>query len=74
MGSIACALGDIFHNVSQLHLQYEIAVITIEGAEIMGTFELDTNWDIAHYVRYVCTYNATEGILAITFVINTTKS
>ena len=35
-------------------LQYEVAVITSEGADIQGPFELDTKWDIAHYVRYMC--------------------
>lgn len=41
----------LFYRDCRAQNKYEIAVITNEGAEILGTFELDTNWDIAHYVR-----------------------
>ena len=31
--------------------QYELAIITADGAEILGPLTQDTNWDIAHYVK-----------------------
>lgn len=34
-----------------IFIQYEIAVVTSEGVEIEGPLNLDTNWDVAHYVR-----------------------
>jgi 20S proteasome subunit beta 7 len=33
------------------HFQYELAIITADGAEILGPLTQDTNWDIAHYVK-----------------------
>ena len=33
-------------------LQYEIAVVTDKGVEIEGPLQLESNWDVAHYVRY----------------------
>ena len=32
-------------------LQYDLAVVTDEGVEIEGQLQLDTNWEVAHYVR-----------------------
>ena len=31
--------------------QYELAIITADGAEILGPLTQETNWDIAHYVK-----------------------
>lgn len=31
--------------------QYEIAIVTEEGVEIVGPLSSETNWDIAHMVR-----------------------
>lgn len=31
--------------------QYEIAIVTAEGVEIIGPLSSETNWDIAHMVR-----------------------
>lgn len=33
--------------------QYEIAIVTEEGVEIIGPLSSETNWDIAHMVRWV---------------------
>ena len=30
-------------------------MVTDKGIEIEGPLQLDTNWDVAHYVRYVKT-------------------
>ena len=32
-------------------IQYELAIITADGAEVIGPLTQDTNWDIAHYVK-----------------------
>lgn len=32
--------------------QHEIAIVTEEGVEIIGPLSSETNWDIAHMVRY----------------------
>ena len=32
-------------------MQYEIAVVTSDGVEIEGPLQLDSNWEVAHYVR-----------------------
>lgn len=31
--------------------QYEIAIVTADGVEIIGPLSSETNWDIAHLVR-----------------------
>lgn len=31
--------------------QYEIAIVTADGVEIIGPLSSETNWDIAHMVR-----------------------
>ena len=31
--------------------QYELAVVTDDGVEIEGPLSLETNWEVAHYVR-----------------------
>lgn len=31
--------------------KYELAIITADGAEVLGPFTQDTNWEIAHYVK-----------------------
>lgn len=31
--------------------QYEIAIVTVEGVEIISPLSSETNWDIAHMVR-----------------------
>ena len=33
-------------------MQYEIAVITSDGVEMQGPLSLETDWEVAHYVRY----------------------
>lgn len=33
------------------YFQYEIAIVTEEGVEIIGPLSSETNWDIAHMVR-----------------------
>lgn len=37
--------------ISYFILQYELAIITADGAEILGPLTQDTSWDIAHYVK-----------------------
>lgn len=33
--------------------QYELVVIKEDGVEVIGPISIDTNWSIAHYVKYV---------------------
>ena len=36
-------------------LQYEVAIVTKDGARIEGPFSSDTDWSIAHMIKYVST-------------------
>lgn len=36
--------------------QFEIAIVNEQGVEIQKQLASDTNWQVAHYVKYVETY------------------
>lgn len=44
--SVLCDANKLF-----ILFQYEIAIVTADGVEIVGPLSSETNWDIAHLVR-----------------------
>ena len=44
--------------------QYEVAVITKDGAVIEPATSADTNWDIAPLVKYVQTSSFSSSLMA----------
>lgn len=45
------ALKILFYRDCRALSTYDVAVVTEDGVEIEGPLKLDTNWDVAHYVR-----------------------
>lgn len=43
--------GEKSHCFLFFQFQYELAIITADGAEILGPLTQEANWDIAHYVK-----------------------
>ena len=34
--------------------KFELATVTEDGVDVEGPFSVETNWEIAKYVKYVC--------------------